>query len=180
MNKNLRKLLVILVLGMAFSPSMAHANYVQSWEENGKYGPSAAYQTWDKAEAFLLTPGVWEGTGLSNFSAAGWAATLINPRYALATGPAYDSAVRGNFLYTTTASGLTNPYTWDIFLWKGDTIVGVQRSTYTPTLGWGYMDLTATPPAENRAHAPLPPSMLLLGSGLVGLVLLRRRKRSNG
>jgi hypothetical protein len=61
-------------------------------------------------------------------------------------------------------------------LWNGATLVGVQRSTWT-SAGWVYADLTATPPAENRAHAPLPASILLLGTGLLGLIGLRRQSR---
>jgi hypothetical protein len=175
MKKNFQKFSVMLALAAVISlPGMARADYIQSWVENGIY--QGATQTWDKMEIFLISPGNWTGTGLSGFSATGWSSELINSKYALATGSLYNPTVSGNFYYTTSSTDRTNPYTWDMFLWNGDTIVGVQRSIYTPSGGWVYADLTANPPSENRAHAPLPPSVLLLGSGLLGLVLLCRRK----
>jgi hypothetical protein len=171
--KTLVKLLMLLALGaVIYLPGMAYADYVQAWTENGIY--LGVTQTWDKEEIFLVTPGNWTGTGLSGFSAAGWSAALINPQYALATGPLYNPTVSGNFNYTTSSTNETNPYTWDLFLWNGAKLVGVQRSTWT-SAGWVYADLTATPPAENRVHAPLPATILLLGTGLLGLIGLRRK-----
>lgn len=43
-----------------------------------------------------------------------------------------------------------------------------------------YGDPTSTGanPVDYTDHAPIPPSLLLLGSGLFGLALLRRRKSS--
>jgi hypothetical protein len=177
MKKNFLKFTVMLALAAVIClPGMAAADYVQSWVENGIY--QGTLQTWDTAEAFLLSPGTWTGTGLTITSPTGWTATLINPTYALATGPAYS----GNFYFTTSATDLTGPFSFDWVLSNGGTIanggtiVGVQSSIYTPGGGWAYTELTKNPPSENRAHAPLPPTLLLLGSGLVGLGLLRRRK----
>ena len=176
MEKNFLKLIMILALAAVIClPGMAAADYVQGWTENGVY--LDATQTWNKMEIFLLTPGNWTGTGVT-FTESGWSASLINPGYALATGPLYDPTISGNFNYTTSSTDRTDPYTWDMFLWLDDKIVGVQRSVYSPTGGWSYTDLTADPPSENRSHVPLPPTLLLLGSALVGLGLLRQRKGS--
>ena len=175
MNKSLVNLVVMVALAATIClPGMAQADYVQGWVENGIY--AGVVQTWDKEEIFLISPGNWTGTGLSAFSGTGWSAHLVNSRYALATGTLYNPTVSGNFHYTTSSTDITNPYTWDMFLWNGNTIVGVQRSIYTPGGGWSYADLSANPPSENRSPIPLPPTLLLLGSGLVGLGLLRRRK----
>ena len=178
MKKNFLKFTVMLALAAAIClPGMASADYVQSWVENGKYGTSASYQTWDTAEAFLLSPGNWIGTGLTITSPTGWTATLINPTYARATGGLFDSSTQGNFYFTTRATDLTAvPFSFDWVLSNHSDIVGVQRSIYTPGGGWSYADVTGNPPTENRSPVPLPPAMLLLGSGLVGLLLLRRRK----
>ncbi len=161
----------------------ARADYVQNWVENGLYGTPAVYQTWDKAEAFLLTPALtWTGTGLTIGSGTGWTASLINPQYALATtSTPYVSATQGNFYFTTSSADIAGTFSFDWVLSYGGTIVGVDRLTWTSTGGWTYTEYApgAAPP-ENRAHAPLPPSVLLLGSGLVGVFLLSRRKSHSG
>ena len=185
MKKNLPKFMVMLALAAVVClPAMASADYVQSWYENGLYGNPASYQTWDTAEAFLLSPGTWIGTGLTINSGTGWTMTLINPRYALATtATAYVSNASEYFYFATRATDLTGPFSFDWVLSSGGTIaeggkiVGVFNLTGTPSGGWTPTEYAPTaPPQENRAHAPIPPSVMLLGSGLVGLVLLRRRK----
>jgi hypothetical protein len=174
--KTLATLLTLLSLGATIClPGMASADYVQGWAENGLY--QGNYQTWNKAEAFLLSDGNWTGTGLTITSGSGWTATLINPTYALATGNPFISSTQGNFYFTTSATDLTGPFSFDWVLSNNSAIVGVQRSIYTPGAGWSYTDFTATPPWENRAHAPLPPTALLLGTGLLGLLWLRRKSK---
>ena len=178
MKKNFPKFMLILALAaIVYLPGMANADYVQNWNENGLYGTPATYQTWDTAEAFLLSPGTWTGTGLTINSGTGWEEKLINPTYARATGDTFISSTQGNFNFTTSASDLTGLFSFDWVLSNNSVIVGVQRSIYTPGGGWSYTDFTANPPAENRSPVPLPPTMLLLGSGLAGLGLLRRRQR---
>ncbi len=189
MRKVLLKFSVILALAaVIWLPGLASADYVQVWSENGQYGPTNAQQTWDKAEAFLVSGGTWTEPGLT-IAVTDWTATLINPTYALATGPAFDSSLQGLFSFTTYATDRTGtePFVIDWILWNGTTIVGFDRLTWTPAAD-GSWTLTETPIAaadytaqssqENRAQAPLPPTTLLLGSGLVGLVLLHRKKRS--
>jgi hypothetical protein len=189
LSKGFLKFSVILALAAVISlPGMASADYVQIWSENGLYGSPAAKQTWDKAEAFLVSGGTWVAPGLT-VAVTDWVATLVNPTYARATGPTFNSSVRGDFSFTTYATNRTStdPFVFDWILWNGNTIVGFDRLTWTPASGGGWT-LTESPipvaqyiaqsSLENRAHAPLPPTLLLLGSGLVGLGLLRRRKLS--
>lgn len=186
MKKILSGLLVVLALaGVVCLPGMASADYVQNWVENGLYGTPATYQTWDTTEAFLLSPGTWIGTGLTINSGAGWTASLINPTYALATGNLFDSSTQGNFYFTTRATDLTGPFSFDWVLSRGGaiteggTIVGVYNLTWTPGGGWTGLEFDpASPPSENRSPVPLPPTAMLLGSGLVGLVLLRRKNHT--
>lgn len=184
MKKIVPRFLVVLALaGVVCLPGMASADYVQNWVENGLYGTPATYQTWDTAEAFLLSPGTWIGTGLTINSGSGWTASLINPTYALATGDLFDSSTQGNFNFTTRATDLTGPFSFDWVLSRGGpiteggTIVGVYNLTWNPSGGWTGLEYDpAWPPEENRSPVPLPPTVLLLGTGLAGLGLLRLKK----
>lgn len=189
MKKNFPKFMVMLALAAVVClPGMADADYIQGWSENGKYGTPATQQTWDKAEAFLVSGGTWTAPGLT-IAVTDWAATLINPTYARATGPTFNSSLQGNFSFTTYATDRTgtDPFVFDWILSYGNTIVGFDRLTWTPAAGGGWTLTESQIPAaqftdessrENRSHAPLPPTMLLLGSGLVGLILLRRKQRT--
>jgi hypothetical protein len=177
------KFSVMLALAAVLSlPGLVSADYVQTWSENGQYGPTNAHQTWDKAEAFLVSGGTWTKPGLT-IAVTGWTAALINHTYARATGPTFNSSLQGNFSFTTYATDRTGttPFVFDWILWNGTTIVGFDRLTWTPAAGGGWTLTESSPfPAqytelsslESRIHAPLPPTLLLLGSGLLGLALL--------
>jgi hypothetical protein len=181
--------MVMLALAAVFClPGLAHADYVQTWSENGWYGTPSTQQTWDKAEAFWVSGGTWIAPGLT-IAVTDWSAALINPTYARAAGPTFNSSLQGNFSFTTYATDRTgtDPLVFDWILSYGNTIVGFDRLTWTPAAGGGWTltespipadEYTAQSSQENRSHAPLPPTMLLLGSGLLGLVLLRRRQRT--
>jgi hypothetical protein len=58
MKKSFLKFCVMLALAAVVClPGLASADYVQTWSENGWYGSPATQQTWDKAEAFLVSGG---------------------------------------------------------------------------------------------------------------------------
>ena len=66
MKKNSLKLTVMAALAaVIYLPGMAWADYVQTWVENGLYGNLPTLQTWNTAEAFLLSPVARTGTGLT-------------------------------------------------------------------------------------------------------------------
>lgn len=187
MRKDFLKYSVILALAVViWLPDMASAEYIQTWTENGQYGPTNAQQTWDKAEAFLVSGGTWTDSGLT-IAVTGWTAALVTPTYILATGPTFDSSVQGVFSFTTYATDrtATDPFVFDWILSHGTTIVGFDRLTWTPATGGGWTltespvpvaDIAVQSYQENRSPVPLPPTILLLSSGLVGMGLLRRRK----
>ena len=182
------KLMVLVALATVIClPGMASADYLytQTWYENGLYGTPATTQTWNIAEAVLETPGAtWTGMGLSSLSAPGWTATLMSPTIALATGPTYNVGMSGDFWFTTTATlPSTFPSTTDLIvdwlLWNGTEFEGGQQIilTYAGGSPGGYpgIELGYSP---DPAPVPLPPSALLLGSGLLGLGLLGFRRKA--
>ena len=189
MSKDVLKFSVMLALAaVIWLPNMASADYVQVWSENGQYGPTNAQQTWDKAEAFLVSGGTWTDPGLT-VALTGWTATLINPPYALATGPAFNSSLQGIFSFTTYATDrtATDPFVFDWILWHGTTIVGFDRLTWTPATGGGWTltgsqisaaDFYAQSSPRKPLPAPLPPSLCSWAADCWELVLLHRRKRS--
>jgi hypothetical protein len=178
LKKHLAKLLVIVALAVVIClPGDASAEYayVQTWYENGLYGTQPTLQTWNIVEAVLLdTNFTWTGTGLSGL-AAGWTATLLTPQIALAYGPTYDVGQSGNFFFTTSAASSTDSaVSVDWLLWNGTTFVGGQLLTLTSTGGYPGSELTQSPVPPPAV--PIPPSLLLLGSALMGLVLLGKKK----
>ncbi|MGO8762549.1 MAG: hypothetical protein ACLP2P_10510 [Desulfobaccales bacterium] len=176
--KTLGKSLVILALATVIClPGVASADYTytQTWYENGLYGTPATLQTFNMVEAILVTPGAtWVGTGLTGLSSApDWTATLVTPQIAEASAPApgalYDVSQSGDFWFTTTATSPTDTgVTFEWLLFNGTTFVGGELITISTGGVWSASELT---------HAPLPPTVLLLGTGLLGLIGLRRKSR---
>ena len=180
MRKDFFKCSVMLALAVAiWLPNMASADYVQVWSENGQYGPTNAQQTWDKAEAFLVSGGTWTDPYLT-IAVTGWTATLVNPTYILATGPAFNSSLQGIFSFTTYATDrtATDPFVFDWILSHGTTIVGFDRLTWTPATGGGWTltespipaaDFTAVSSKKTAPRCPFPhhtaPEQRLGGAG---------------
>jgi hypothetical protein len=175
--KTLVKSLVILALAAVIClPGVASADYtyVQTWYENGLYGTPSKPQTWNMVEAILVTPGAtWVDTGLSGLSAQGWTVASVTPQIAQAFAPTpgslYTVAQGGNFWFTTTATSPTNNgVSFDWLLYNGATFVGGELINFSSGGVWSASELT---------HAPVPATVLLLGTGLLGLIGLRRKSR---
>lgn len=178
---------LVMVALLALTPGMAMADstfgqlnagdWSVNWTENGIY--NGAVQTFDKMEVFVATGNPWQNPAITGFNAgSGWAFnSLVNPKYGVASGPAYNPSISGNFGFTTNGvDPLTSPFIWDMYLSLNNNIVGGQRSTWSNG-GWSFTELRTPYPSENRSPVPIPPSVLLFGSGLVGLVGLRWRGR---
>jgi hypothetical protein len=171
--KTLVKLLMLVTLSAVIClPGAASADYTftQTWYENGLYGTPSTLVTWDTAKAILVTPdATWIGTGLTGLSATNWTAALTDPQTAVASGPTYDVARSGNFGFTTSATTLTSTsVSFDWLLYNGGNFVGGALVTFSSGGVWSASELT---------HAPLPATVLLLGTGLLGLIGLRRKSR---
>jgi hypothetical protein len=188
MRKDLLKFSVMLALAAVFClPGMVSADYVHPWSEIIQSGSLNAQQTWDKVEALLVPAGTGTDPGLTS-AETGLAPASIDPTAALAAEPTFDPSLQGIFSFLITygldQTGI-DPFVSDWIIWDGTTIVGFDLLPWTPADDGSLIFaeipilgpiLTALFPPP--APVPLPPTVLLLGSGLIGLVLLHRRKRS--
>jgi hypothetical protein len=191
MKKNSFKFMVMLALAVVIClPSMVMAwTLPGTFYENGVDPNNVNHGQFDKIEVFMIDGTTFDAPFIQNASiaSAGWSSTLINPYYSLSTG------LRTNLLGPFTVE-LPEPkatsHALDYFVYLGDSLLYSQRITWNGTgsgatyNGWSFPIL----PSDGSTYTyegtggtydrnvPLPASVILLGSGLVGLVLLRRKK----
>lgn len=174
--KNLT-LIFILVLCL---PTIALAtSWSKRWTENG-----VGY--FDKMEIFMISSSAdFDAQGLANFTYRSWKGELINPDYALATG---DPITKTSF-DTIFNSDPFQPLIFDFLAWKGTTLLERVKVTWD-TSDWSHFSLSSEDdPTYNRSPisdplypeinpnpVPEPASMLLMGSGLLGLAGWGRKK----
>ncbi len=187
MRKNFLKFSVMLALAAVFClPGMVSADSVHPWSEIIRLGSWDAQLTWDKVEAVLVPGGTGTDPGLTS-AETGLAPALINPTSALAAEPTFDPSLQGIFSFLITygmdQTGI-DPFVTDWIIWDGTTIVGFDLLPWIPGAD-GTLILAEFPilgaiinALFSPANVPLPPTVLLLGSGLLGLMLLHRRKRN--
>jgi hypothetical protein len=187
MNRNLSKLLIILALGAAFClPGMAMAWSLPGiFYENGTDPNNLSHGQFDKIEVFLIDGTTFDAPFIQEASIAGvgWSSTLVNPEYSLSTGPL--TSLLGPFTVEL-PNPSTTAHVLDYFVYRDDTLLYAQRVTWNGTgsggdyQGWSFPLLasdgttyTYNGTSYTYDRVPLPCSVLLLGTGLVGLLLLR-------
>jgi hypothetical protein len=188
MEKNKRYNLTLSALMGFFllvAPVIAHADWGFSMGDDGyKPGTTTHYDNIKKIEFFIpnvqQNAGItWSGQGVTNLSASGWTATKINPTYVLATGPSVGS-LYWNLLFSGNAP---SEFRLDYLVYTGNknkpvyavsmTIVnGVPN--FSQGSGWVALDPKHLPD-YNRNPVPLPPTVWLLGAGLVGAFVFRKK-----
>jgi hypothetical protein len=187
MQRKLTKLIMVLTLGaLILMPAMAQA-WTASFMEDGYSGITGAYSTFNKIEAFML-----DGTELTdptyiNFGESGWISEVVNPGYSVASKP-----VPGGTVYFTLQlpDPSSSPRVFDYVLFKDDVYVASQHITWTGG-GWSYPYFAGdgihaydgslynrTEPSALNNSVPLPPSALLLATGLLGLGFVPRKKKT--
>jgi hypothetical protein len=177
------KLLAVVALALVIClPGMAGAvttvgdgviigSWAQTFNESGLPGVGI----FTKLETFMLTSGIdFEAPGFNGFSSAGWTTSMPNSDYVVAVKPAGDTNLNWNILFTSAQS---TPLAFDFLAWNGTTVLERAHAVWNGG-GWAFTPLSAASGDYNRV--PVPPSVLLMGTGILGLAGLawRRRKES--
>jgi hypothetical protein len=180
-----KSLIVMALVAVICLPGVASAYLTGgTWIETGA---QTGYAPFTKIEVFADASTTLTGVVLFGLSAPGWTNTLVNPRYSVAEGPP-----PGSVLFTWQFPDPGNQYREiEYLVWNGDTLnsqqhlVFNQSGWYVPsgTGSWGYYQGDGVNdyyhnPLPSSSHAPLPPTVLLLGTGLLGLIGLRRKLKS--
>ena len=181
---------VALALAAMMLPGMASADMVtvgdvflgdswgQRFQENG-YGGSNQF---DKLEVFITSAGTFEAPGMRNFGNSGnatidasWSGTTINPKYTIATGSPSTTYIQWDFIFNDPKAALAMDY----LAYAGTQLLGATHIMFDGGSGWSYNSsvLHIDGVGYDRSAVPIPPTALLLGSGLLGIGLLKFRWR---
>lgn len=146
----------------------------------------SAHHDFTKIELFIDFPGNaginWSGTGISNFSKTGWSGQVVNPTYLLAAGPEVkNDTLFWDVLFSGTAPKKDFRLDYLVYESGSNPVYGISMDIKKGkpvfnSSGWTALDLRNLP-NYNRAPAavPIPPTIFLLGVGLIGVVFLRKR-----
>jgi hypothetical protein len=175
-----------MFLTFALMPAAASADWGFRMGEDGN-NPTGGHVNFRRIEFFIAdvpqNAGVtWSGSGVNSFSNAQWSSQKINPTYVLATGNAVRGTLFWDFLFTGQAP---TDFRLDYLVYNN---TNGQVPTYGISMtinngvpnfssgGWITLDRNNLP-NYNRSMAavPVPPSIFLLGAGLIGVVVLRKR-----
>ena len=171
--RSLGGLLTLCLVVMIAVP--ASASMTQEFRQNN-LGP------YDSMEFFITSTGTeFDSPGITGFHSslpsgadATWGGTTINPEYLYASG---DEVTTLRFYLHFI--GNTNPMTFDVLTYNGSTLLEAVGATYDGS--WSFIEYDLNnfdPDTYDRTATPIPAAIWLLGSGLVGLVGVRRKMKA--
>ncbi len=175
MNTLLKSLIVLTLGAVICLPGMALAYTINTGTLATSYNPNAV---------FLFMDGTATMT-IQNFLPASWTISEETPSEIILTGPNIGIG-QVFFDLTFTSASLPVSCQWAEVQWASDfqsyTLLGSGTLIYSAS-GWTYpitdngVDPTFTHQSDIVDPAPLPPTLLLLGTGLLGLIGLQRKSR---
>ena len=138
----------------------------------------AGVGNFDMMEAFMSSGDAFESPGFGNFDNASWNGNLLSPDYIVATGD-LDNLLYFNIYFEGSTS---NPLTFDFLAWEGDVLKEWATASWTGS-GWDIVahDTRTYDPATHNRAVPEPSTLMLLGAGLAGIGIFRRKmfRRNN-
>ena len=180
----IESLIVLALAANICMPGVASAYLTGgTWMETGA---ETGYTPFTKIEVFADASITLTDVVRYGLNAPGWTNSLVNHRYAAAEGPPPGSL---RFTWQCPHPGVQYREI-EYLVWNGTTLnsqqhlIFNQNGWYVPpgTRSWGYYQGDGVQdfydkPLPSSSHAPLPPTMLLLGTGLLGLIGLRWKCR---
>ena len=175
-------LAVLAVVAMMFClPGMALANTAMGspdltvdWTQqfqNDYAGTNAMYFWMNAASPQATFTGVTFGDGHS-----GWQTSSLTNMATSMYGPATGASTGGVYMAFSDPSSVPFSFQWAEGAWNGasKTILGSGTAVWS---GGGWSGGSAFTHGSDISPVPLPPSAFLLGSGILGLVGLRKWRR---